>query len=48
MRVREGAGGISFTAFVSAAQRRWEATLTLEGWPDGFLYSLKSVDREER
>ena len=35
VRVREGAGGISFTAFVSAAQRRWEATLTLEGWPDG-------------
>ena len=37
VRVRDGAGGITCTAFVSAALRRWEATLTLEGWPDDTL-----------
>jgi len=37
VRVRGGAGGITYTAAVSAAQRRWEAALTLEGWPDDTL-----------
>ena len=37
VRVRDGAGGITLTAAVSAARRRWEATLTLEGWPDDTL-----------
>lgn len=32
VRVRDGAGGITYTPYVAANQRRWEASMTLEGW----------------
>ncbi|WP_420585837.1 hypothetical protein [Ruegeria sp.] len=33
VRVRSGAGGINYTARVHGNLRRWEAVMTLEGWP---------------